>query len=219
MRATLLSAEPGRVAGTRIILIPGAYQGSKDFIAAGFEAALRDSQLAIDLVLLDLEMEHLTDRSMLDELHGRLMPEARLAGCTQLWLGGISLGAFLALLYAERHPGDCDGLLLLAPYPGNRMILGDIEKFLHASEGQPEPAELAEERRVWRFLREPPPQSAQLWLGFGSADRYADAHRQMARSIPGTQVHEIPGVHDWPVWLRLWKQFLSGLDARMVGAR
>lgn len=218
MRATLLSAEPDRVAGTRIILIPGAYQGSQDFIAAGFGAALRESHLAIDLVLVDLEMEHLTDRSMLDRLHQRLIPEARIAGCTQLWLGGISLGAFLALLYAERHPAECDGLLMFAPYPGNRMILGDIDKFLNASEQDAEPAELAEERRVWRFLREPPPRSARLWLGFGSSDRYAAAHRQMARSMPGTQVHEIPGAHDWPVWLRLWQQFLSGLDARTIGA-
>lgn len=217
MRATLLLAEPGRHARTRVILIPGAYQGAADLIEAGFALAIREAQLAVDLQLVDLELTHLTDRSVLGELHADLVPEARAAGCSQLWLGGISLGGFLALLYAERHPETCDGLLLLAPYLGNRMIFSDLERHLSApANEQVEPPELAEERRIWRFIRERPAGSPPLRLGFGSADRFAVAHRLLARSLPPALVDEVPGAHEWPVWLQLWKNFLPRLLADPV---
>ncbi len=220
MRTTLLRAQPDRTASTRVILIPGANQASEDIVAAGFATAACEARADIDLLLVDLELKHLTDRSALAELHERQIPEARRAGCDQLWLGGISFGGFLALLYAERYPMACDGLLLLAPYPGNRMILGDIEGFLSAPEPDaPAAAELAEERRVWRLIRQPPAGSPPLWLGFGSSDRYARAHRLMASSLPPSHVHEVAGGHDWPVWLRLWRSFLSALDGPLDGAK
>jgi pimeloyl-ACP methyl ester carboxylesterase len=212
VRATLVCAESGRCASTRVILLPGAYQGPEDLINAGFARAVREAGLAVDLQLVDLELKHVTDRSMLEELHEHLVPEARAAGCCRLWLAGISLGGFLALLYAERHPEACDGLLLLAPYLGNRMILSDPERYLSSpAEGEPESPELAEERRVWGFIRQPPPGSPPLRLGFGSADRFAAAHRLMARSLPPAHVDEVPGGHEWEVWRQLWKNFLPWL--------
>jgi pimeloyl-ACP methyl ester carboxylesterase len=213
MHSTLLCALPDRPAGTCVVLMPGAYHESKDFIAAGFARAAREARTPVDLLLVDPELAHLTDRSILSALHEQLIPKARSAGCHQIWLGGISLGGFLALLYAERHPDTCDGLLLLAPYPGNRMILGDIEHFLAVTDqSAPEPAELAEERRIWRFIRRAPPGSPTVRLGFGSSDRFAAAHRLMARSLPAAHVDEVPGGHEWPVWLQLWKNFLTDLN-------
>lgn len=174
--------------------------------------------MPVDLLLVDLELAHLTDRSTLGKVREQLIPEARSAGCSQLWLAGISLGGFLALLYAERHPSTCEGLLLLAPYPGNRMILADIERFLSGTDPNPsEPSELAEERRIWRFLRQAPANAPTVRLGFGSSDRYAAAHRVMARSLPASQVDEIPGGHEWPVWLQLWRNFLSDLNPPAAG--
>lgn len=214
MHATFVPAEPGRVSRTRVILIPGAYQGAADLIEAGFALAVREAQLAVDLQLVELELKHLTDRSMLSELAAQLVPQARAAGCSQLWLAGISLGGFLALLYAERYPAGCDGLLLLAPYLGNRMILTDMEQHLDARES--ESPELAEERRIWRFIRERPRGSPPLRLGFGSGDRFAAAHRLMARSLPQSAVDEVPGAHEWPVWLQLWRNFLPQLSADPV---
>jgi pimeloyl-ACP methyl ester carboxylesterase len=212
MRATLVPAESGRCASTRVILLPGAYQGPEDLIDAGFALAVREAALAVDLQLVELELRHLTDRSLLGELQAHLVPEARAAGCSRLWLAGISLGGFLALLYAERHPAGCDGLLLLSPYLGNRMILADPERYLlPTADGEPGSPELEEERRVWGFIRRPPPGSPPLWLGFGSADRFAAAHRLMARSLPQAHVDEVPGGHEWAVWRQLWRNFLPQL--------
>jgi pimeloyl-ACP methyl ester carboxylesterase len=213
VRATLLLADPERRSDTRIVLLPGAFQSSTDLTEAGFPQSVRSAGLAIDLLLVDLELEHLTDRTLLSDLHARLA-EARAEGCSRLWLAGISLGGFLALLYAESHPGTCDGLLLLAPYLGNRVILSDPEHYLSADNcPEREPAELAEERRVWKFIRQPPAGSPALWLGFGRADRFATAHRLMARALPPAQVDEVPGGHGWPVWLQLWQNFLPKLQA------
>jgi hypothetical protein len=94
------------------------------------------------------------------------------------------------------------------------MILGDLDTFLerHGDRAE-ESSELVEERRIWRFIRQPPAGSPRMWLGFGNADRFALAHRLMARSLPAAQVKETAGGHDWPVWLQLWKLFLADMPA------
>ena len=38
------------------------------------------------------------------------------------------LGGFIALAYAERWPADLNGLCLLAPYLGNRMMTAEIAR-------------------------------------------------------------------------------------------
>ena len=48
-------------------------------------------------------------------------------GCRSIWLAGISLGGFIALDYAaDLSRRDWDGLCLLAPYLGNRMLIDEI---------------------------------------------------------------------------------------------
>ena len=48
---------------TRIVLLPGAYHALEEFIAAGFDQALRERQLAAELILAAPELAHLNDRS------------------------------------------------------------------------------------------------------------------------------------------------------------
>ena len=47
-------------------------------------------------------------------------------GLPHVWLGGISLGGLFALDYAATDAGAWDGLCLLAPYLGNRLLIGEI---------------------------------------------------------------------------------------------
>lgn len=209
MRAQLEQAQQDVIAATRVIMLPPAYGGPDDFVRAGFAHAPRERSLLLDIALVDLNLMHLNDRTLLRRLRHEIILPARAAGCRTVWLAGISLGGFIALTYAARYPGEVDGLCVLAPYLGNRMVTGEIAA-AGGIEGW-EPGELApddDERRVWRFIKTRPPE---LHLGFGSEDRFADSHRMMAAALPPQMVRVLPGAHDWPVWRQLWDNFL---DAR-----
>jgi Serine aminopeptidase, S33 len=212
VRALFEPAESGMIAPARILLLPAAYTEPEDFLRAGFVRAARERKLPLDLVFLELKLQHLTDRTLLSRLHREIVLPARAAGCRSLWLGGISLGGFVSIAYAERHPREIEGLCLLAPYLGNHIVTREIERangVLHWKPG--ELAEDDDERRIWRFIQEHRARLSPLHLGFGHDDRFAHSQRLMAAALPPESVDAVPGGHDWPTWLRLWENFLDKL--------
>lgn len=188
--------------------LPGAHHGAQDFVAAGFAAAAQARRAPIDLIFIDPEMAHVSDRRVLEQLRSEVVLPARAAG-TSVWLGGISLGGLLALNYTAAYPDEVDALCLLAPYLGNRILTAEIARAPGLAAWQPgKLAETDEERRIWRYIktrRAVPP----LHLGFGRDDRFSAAHRLAADILPPGAVDVIEGGHDWPTWIRLWENFLD----------
>jgi hypothetical protein len=199
---------PTAPAPTRMAWLPGAYHRAEDFVTAGFADAVRARHRPLDLIFVDPELEHVGDRSLLPRLRSEIVLPARAAGVS-VWLGGISLGGLFALDYAASYPDELDGLCLLAPYLGNRMLIGEIA----GAPGLPvwEPGELAEtdeERRIWRHIKnraESPP----LYLGFGREDRFAASHELLATALAPKSVDVIAGGHEWSTWFKLWENFLD----------
>jgi pimeloyl-ACP methyl ester carboxylesterase len=215
-----------------MLWLPGAYHSHRDFLEAGYAEPVRALGLDIDLVFIDLAMDHLGDRSLIGWLRAGHVAAARAAG-VELWLCGISLGGLFALDYAASHPGEVDGLCLLAPYLGNRMLTAEIAA--RGGLGGWRPGELAEsdvERRIWRYVKgrrspgtstPPPRESAQpgerepsdrggaeaLHLGYGRDDRFSPSHSLLAAALPPDCVDVIDGGHEWGTWRRLWGRFLE----------
>jgi pimeloyl-ACP methyl ester carboxylesterase len=191
-----------------MVWLPGAYHAAQDFVTAGFAEAVRTRHAALDLIFVDLELAHVGDRSALLRLRSDIVLPARAAGVS-LWVGGISLGGLFALDYAASFPDELDGLCLLAPYLGNRILTGEIAQAPGLAAWQPgELAETDEERRIWRYIKNRRAASP-LYLGFGEADRFAAAHALLAATLPADCVDTIAGGHDWPTWLKLWENFLE----------
>jgi pimeloyl-ACP methyl ester carboxylesterase len=212
MRAIFEPAQAGTVAPTRVLLLPAAYTGPEEFLREGFVRAARERVLPVDLVFVELRLQHLTDRTILRRLRHEVVLPARALGCRSIWMGGISLGGFIAIAYAERYPDEVDGLCLLAPYLGNHIVTSEIERANGVHEWQPgELADDDDERRIWRFIKAHRTRPSPLHLGFGRDDRFADSHRLMAAALAPESVDVVPGGHEWPAWLRLWENFL---DAR-----
>lgn len=206
------------IAPVRVLLLPAAYTGPEDFLREGFAKVTRERKLPVDLVFIELKLQHLTDRTILPRLRHEMVLPARAAGCRSIWLGGISLGGFVAIGYAERYPREIDGLCLLAPYLGNHIVTGEIERasgIRHWESG--ELAEDDDERRIWRFIKEHRTQLSPVHLGFGHDDRFADSQRLMATALPPENVDVVPGNHEWPTWLRLWENFLDKTFSRSGG--
>jgi pimeloyl-ACP methyl ester carboxylesterase len=196
-------------APARMVWLPGAYQTAQDFLAAGFAEAARRRQAVLDLVFVDMEFASLGDRAALRLLRADIVQPARAAGVA-IWLGGISLGGLIALDYAASYPGEIDGLCLLAPYLGNRILITEIARAPGLKAWQPgELAETCEERRIWRYIKSRGTDSRPLYLGCGRQDRFSAAHELLAATLPADSVDVIDGGHEWPTWVRLWENFLE----------
>lgn len=191
-----------------MIWLPGAYHSARDFVEEGFVSAVARRRALLDLRFVDLEMQHLDDRGALQRLRSDIVLPARDSGAS-VWLAGISLGGLMALDYASRHLDELNGLCLLAPYLGNRMLLKEIS----ATSGLAgwEPGELAEadtERRIWRYIKTRV-DSRPLFLGYGKNDRFSAAHAMLAAALPADSVEVVAGGHQWGTWLTLWEKFLD----------
>jgi hypothetical protein len=194
-----------------MVWLPGAYHSPEHFLEAGFDAQVRTRRLPLDLVFVDAELEHLGDRSALERLRRDIVAPARALGCS-IWLAGISLGGFIALDYAATHPHDWDGLCLLAPYLGKRLLIAEIAGAPGLAAWQPGPlADSDEERRIWRFIQAQRAKPRPMYLGYGRGDRFAPAHALMAEALPPNAVHVAPGGHDFGTWSMLWEYFLDSI--------
>jgi pimeloyl-ACP methyl ester carboxylesterase len=191
-----------------MIWLPGAYHSAQDFVDEGFAQVVAQRRSPVDLQFVDLEMQHLDDRDTFRRLRTEIVLPARDSGAA-VWLAGISLGGLVALDYASSYLGELDGLCLLAPYLGNRMLINEIA----ATSGLAgwDPGELAEsdaERRIWRHIKTRG-DSRPLFLGYGQDDRFSAAHDLLATALPSGCVRVVAGGHEWRTWLRLWEIFLD----------
>jgi pimeloyl-ACP methyl ester carboxylesterase len=211
MRTLRAPATPGRRAAREVVLLPPAYSAPEDFVEAGFAEAVRARRLDLDLSFVAPELRDVTDRTLIAAVLEEFIAPARAQG-TPLWLGGVSLGAYLALCCAEREPGALAGLALFAPYLGSYLITAEIARSGLAAWTAPEGAEDDEERRIWRFLKNRRSQP-RIHLGLGREDRFAERQRVLAAALEPGEVDTVSGGHDWPTWRRLWDNFL---DARLA---
>jgi len=210
MRRVFSPAASGAIARTHLVLLPGAYQTLEDVAAAGFPAALRRCEIDADLSCVDLEPRSLTDRDTLGVLRDQIVRPSRAQGYGQVWLVGISLGARLALDYASSYAQEIDGICLLAPYIGNRIVAAEIARAGGLAGWSP--GALAaddDERRIWRFVKGLPESPLRVYLGFGREDRFAETQSLMATALPPTACTIIAGAHDWGTWSALWEVFME----------
>lgn len=212
MRTLVSSAHPRRRAPLQVVLLPAAYTQPEDFVRAGFAAAVRERGLDLDLVFAALKWQHVADRSVVKQVQEQLLAPARAQGCA-VWLGGISLGGYVALCCAERDPHALAGLCLFAPYLGSHIVTSEIARAGLADWPSAHVPDDDDERRVWRFIKNHVRGVPPLHLGLGREDRFGERHRLLAAALHPADVDTVPGGHDWPTWLRLWENFL---DARLA---
>ena len=206
-------ARAGRTAPTRVLMLPAAYAGPADFVQHGFVRAVRERSLEVDVVFAGFELQEVSERSVFRRLREEILLPAHALGCA-VWMGGISLGGYLALGYAERYPRELAGLCLFAPYLGSHLVISEIERANGLESWLPEQfPEDDDERRVWRFIRTLRAGALPVHLGLGREDRFGRRHSLMAAALAPESVDVVPGGHDWPTWRRLWDRFL---DVRLV---
>lgn len=209
MQVIFAPARTDAIAPVRVVMLAAAYSGPDDFVREGFIDALRERRLDVDLVFAGIELQQVIDRTAPEQLRKELILPARTQGCT-VWLGGISLGGYLALCCAARHPAEVAGLCLFAPYLGSHIVTGEIERARGVESWEPTALTRDDdERQVWRFIKGLRSSGPAIHLGLGSEDRFAARHQLMAAALEPTQVDVVSGGHGWPTWRQLWARFLD----------
>lgn len=212
---------PGPV-DTLVVLLPGSYSDPEDFVREGFVRTLRQRRAAADVVMVDAHVGYYQNRSIVTRLADDVVRPARAKGYRHIWLAGISIGAVGAMLYADAHPDDVGGVVLLAPYLGTRLAAQEIRRAggLVAWTASPPTSDADADPDVdallWGWLqRQVTPGAAPapkpLYLGYGRDDRFVFNDEVLAQALPASRVFTAPGGHDWPAWRPLWREIVDVL--------
>lgn len=194
---------------TLIVMVPGALMSPQDFLAVGFDGDLARHWPHAALIPASIDVNQLDVDACVATLHDQLLALTAAHPRHRLILGGISLGAAVALHYARRHATPLHGLCLLAPYPGSRITTQAIRAAGGPGQWQLTEAQARDsEFLLWQWLiaghGEVP-----AYLGYGKDDRFADGQALMAEAMPAALHHTVPGDHDWPTWQSLWQDFVA----------
>ena len=210
---TSIAAACATPVDTLIVLLPGAFDRPEDFVAEGFVDAVRSRHIAADIALVDATIPYYRDRTVVARIHDDVVVPAQARGIRHLWFAGISLGGLGGVIYANESHDLVDGLLLIAPYLGERSIVAEVAASGGVATWAP-PGRIPDDdvdRRIWQGVRRLTAEDAgpRLYLGYGVDDRFASAHKLLAAALPADRVFTAPGGHDWPAWRPLWSTMLD----------
>jgi len=219
MDTHLHAARTDSRADTLLVFLPGAFLKPEEFEREGFVNAVRQHHIDADMLVVDANVSYYYDQTFIQRLHSDVVIPQRSRGYKSIWLVGISIGGFGALIHELAMPGSVDGIVTLAPYLGRRPIGAEIAKAgglrdWKAPEGPPPDQEV--DRKMWPWLQHyvnptPSRRMPPLYLGFGLSDRFAGNHKLLAEVLPEGHVFTTEGGHDWPQWSQLWRDMLDVL--------
>lgn len=207
-----------------MVLLPGIGDVLEDFEFNRFVADVQACASPADIVAVDLHAGYYFQSCVLERLDENVIRPAQACGYERISLIGISLGGFGALHYARARTADIHGLVLLAPYLGEKPLVDEIADAGGVARWQPERT-LADDpaRDVWAWLREcvrtRRSTMPEIHLAFGDRDCFASANALLADVLPPNHVFRTRGGHDWRTWRVLWKMFLAERDRRSNSAQ
>ncbi|GAB2501591.1 alpha/beta fold hydrolase [Arenimonas alkanexedens] len=211
------SAEGERVL---VVVLPGRGDDLQGLADSGIAAAIQKAWPEADVLLAEVGLGYYYEGRMPERLHTEVIAPAKTRGYAGVWLAGASMGGMGTLLYERSRPGELDGLVLLAPYLGDRRLLAEIgEAGLADWTPGPVPPQINRktfQREVWRHVQGWPDsgRSAAVWLAYGEDDRLAKAIGVLAPALPPDQVLARPGGHAWVVWTPAAAEIFARIRAR-----
>lgn len=200
-----------------IVLLPGIGDGRDSFRANGFVEEAEGH--GCDLALVDATFNYYLAQDAAHRVAADVLFEARRQGYRSIWLAGISLGGYGAVLTAGAYPELVDGVILIAPMLGLPPRLDGVVDEVVAAGGlcswrgevTAYRHDFQEPALVWAWLREQlhSPDRHSLMLAYGLDDSHAPRHSVLADAMQEHAVVTAGGGHDWSTWRQLWRDVLQ----------
>jgi hypothetical protein len=212
----LVPVRPEAAAPTLVVVLPGRRDSIASMQRAGVPAAIQSAWPQADVLLVGLTLAHFRAGDLAGNLQRQVIEPARRRGVRELWVVGASLGGMAAVLHDRDYPGAADGIVLLAPWLGDRALQQRIAAAGGLARWPAGPARAVDadtfQQEAWRHLQAlaaDPEHAGRLWLGVGDGDRLRDGAELLAAELPPAQVRRRPGGHRWSVWTLLLADLLA----------
>ncbi len=222
--ATLLvpAQQPAR---KLVVILPGRADDLDALRRSGMSESIQSVWPDADVLFAELTLGYYMQGRAPERLQEEVIAPARARGYREVWLGGASMGGMGVLMYERLHPGEADGLVLLAPYLGERDLLDEIRDAGGIAKWNAGPQQEVNsktwQRELWRHLKtwsgDPKP-AQRVWLAYGDRDRLRDAVPLLAPLLPVDQVLVRDGGHTWTVWSPAVGDVLRRVDAKTAAS-
>jgi pimeloyl-ACP methyl ester carboxylesterase len=203
------------------VVLPGRGDGLEGLRRTGIAQAIQAQWPDADVVLSGLAIGYYLQGGAIQRLHDEIVMPARTRGYREIWLLGASLGGLGALMYDGRWPGTVDGLVLLAPYLGEKPLLQEIAAAGGIAKWNPGPVPpqstattssmscgvTCKAGHASRSVRATPGSP------IGNQDYLRDTMPSLAPLLPPSHVLVRDGRHAWTVWVPATREILAGIDA------
>lgn len=202
---------------TLIVVLPGFGNAAEDMQEEGIDKAVHEHWPETDVLLTSATFAYYKERNIVARLHTDIIEPARAKGYRQIWLAGASIGAMGVLFYEHEYPDAVDGLVLLAPWAGDRDLIDEIAAAGGVKQWQPGAIPAAidgdnYQREMWRVVKrwsDDPDRRQRVWLICGDEDRLLQTSRLIAPVLPESHYVEIPGAHDWETFIQATQRIIS----------
>lgn len=213
---------PAQATATRLVVVlPGRGDDLQALQRSGIASAIQSRWPDADVILSGLAIGYYLQGSAIQRLHDEIQLPAATRGYREVWLLGASLGGLGALMIDGRWPRSVDGMILMAPYLGEKPLLDEIA----AAGGPigwdagPVPAQVDGnnfQHELWRNLQgwaRDPSRAQQVWLAYGDHDKLRDSMSLLIPLLPPSHVMLRRGGHDWTTWTPAAVDILDAIDA------
>jgi len=204
-----------------VIVLPGRGDGLAGLQRAGIAQAIQSQWPDADVTLSGLAIGYYLQGGAIRRLHDEIVVPARSRGYREVWLLGASLGGMGALMYDGQYPHTVDGLVLMAPYLGEKPLLDAIAAAGGIAKWNPGPVPAAVDgdnfqHELWRYLHgwsQDPSRARNVWLAYGDRDYLRDTMPALTPLLPPSHVLLRQGRHAWTVWTPATRDVLARIDA------
>ena len=198
---------------TLLVLLPGISDSERDYLQHGFIDEIQKRQLPVDPMYVDARLHYYMAMTVVERLHTDVVEPALASGYRNIWLAGVSMGGFGALVYANHYPDRVRGVIAMAPYLGKervirKMVAGEDTEALASSRYK-------NTFRLWQWLtgyRQQAQARPELFLAYGERDKFAEMNQLLASQLPEGHTIYTNGQHDWVTWKKLWVSLLEKVD-------
>jgi len=211
-----------------VIVLPGRGDDVARLRKSGIAESIQKSWPQADVLLTGVTMAHYFSGRMPQRLHDEVVVPARQRGYRQVWLAGASLGGMGTVLYDRSYPAEMDGLVLLAPYLGERKMIDEISAgsgLAHWQPPMPVPEAITADnaqQEIWRHLKSwgdaRAARGRHIYLAYGDSDRLKSALPLLAPLLPEQHVFVRPGGHGWVVWTPVAGEIFSRIREEQAAA-
>jgi pimeloyl-ACP methyl ester carboxylesterase len=210
---TVLIPAP-QAANRLVVVLPGKGDSLKSLKRSGVAEAIQRAWPDADVVLALLSMPYYKSGEAMPRLRNEVIAPAR-HRYKQVWLTGASLGGMGSILYDTYYPNQLDGIVVLAPYLGDKPILKEIEEAGGIAAWNPGPpqklADKTWQHEMWRHIKgwSGNPAARRVWLAYGDDDKFRETIPMMEPALLNSHVIIEPGKHKWKTWTPLMEEVLQ----------